>query len=141
MDGVKKCTILPSPTQEKNIHRQEKKKKATIRELEKIQRFGMWEEIWGRAASTLAGKGGDGGSDTTVLPGPPCPKSILSRGQEVFFRTPDLFPQWAMKIWFPAKTRVRRRMKIHVMFQDEDFGHPLSSSSSALFENHHPHNI
>lgn len=63
-----------------------------MRELEKSQRFGMWEGRWGRAASALAGEGGDWGSDAMVLPGPP--KISPEKGPEGFFfpQNPGSFP-------------------------------------------------
>lgn len=73
--------------------RKKKLKLATMRELEKSQRFGTWEGRWGRAARALAGKGGDGGQTQQCSLDP---KSTLRKGQEGLFffsqKNPGPFP-------------------------------------------------
>lgn len=127
----KKCTILPSPTQEKNTHRQKKKKKISY-----YEGTGKEPEIWdvGRKMGESSERSGwqrwGWGSDTTVHKIRPRERA---GGWGFFFsKIPDLFWWRARKIWLLAKTRVRRRKKIHVVLQDEEFGHPPASGSSAL---------
>lgn len=79
-----------------------------MRELEKSQRFGMWDGRWGGGGRAASWQRWGWGSDPTSLPGPPYTKSILRKGQEDFFnyyyysKIPDFFPRKATKIWFPA---------------------------------------
>lgn len=149
-NAVKKCTVLPSPTQEKNIRRQKEKKI----KISYYEGAGKEPEIWdvgrkmGESSESSGWQRWGWGSDTTVFPGPKIHPRKRAGGFLFFFSPQilDLFPWRARKIEFLAKTQVRRRKKIHVMLQDEEFGHPPSSSSSALlsaafllFKNHHPH--